>query len=150
MSFTGSVVIVNFNSGEHLAECLKSVAAYTPEARVVVIDNASSDGSDRVAEARPDRVTLHRNEADLGFARGVNQGLALVSGDLVLVLNPDCCLLPGAVELLAAELAQTSRVRDRGSADPERRRKCAGKRARRSDIADGLVRAIVAAHSPLS
>ena len=50
MSFTGSVVIVNFNSGEHLAECLKSVAAHAPEARVVVIDNASSDGSERVAD----------------------------------------------------------------------------------------------------
>jgi GT2 family glycosyltransferase len=106
MRFTGSVVIVNFNSGEHLAECLKSVAAHAPEARVVVIDNASSDGSERVAEARPDRVALHRNQTNLGFAHGVNQGLALVSGDLVLVLNPDCCLLPGAVELLAAELAK--------------------------------------------
>jgi len=106
MGFFGSVVIVSFNSGEHLAECLKSVAAYAPEARVVVIDNASGDGSDRVAEARPDQVTLHRNEVNLGFARGVNQGLARISSDLVLVLNPDCRLLPGAVELLAAELTK--------------------------------------------
>jgi GT2 family glycosyltransferase len=106
MSFTGSVIIVSFNSGEHLADCLKSVVAYAPEARVVVIDNASIDGSTRAAETRPDRVTLHRNETNLGFARGVNQGLALESADLVLVLNPDCCLLPGAVELLAAELAK--------------------------------------------
>ena len=106
MGFIGSVVIVSFNSGEHLAECLKSVAANAPEARVVVIDNASIDGSDRAGETRPERVTLHRNETNLGFARGVNQGLARVSSDLVLVLNPDCRLLPEAVDLLAAELAK--------------------------------------------
>jgi GT2 family glycosyltransferase len=105
MSFTGSVVIVNFNSGEHLAECLKSVAACAPDARVVVIDNASSDGSERVANTL-DRVTLYRNETNRGFARGINQALAEVSSGLVLVLNPDCRLLPEAVELLSAEIAK--------------------------------------------
>jgi GT2 family glycosyltransferase len=106
MGFTGSVVIVSFNSGEHLAECLKSVAAYAPEARVVVIDNASIDGSTGVAEGRPDRVVLHRNQTNLGFARGVNQGLSRVPSDYVLILNPDCRLLSGALDLLAAELAK--------------------------------------------
>lgn len=106
MSFTGSVIIVNFNSGGYLAECLASIAAHAPEAHAVVVDNASVDGSDRVAASRPGRVELQRNQTNLGFARGVNQGLAHASGDAVLVLNPDCRLLPGAVDRLVAELAQ--------------------------------------------
>src|SRR6478672_4763828 len=100
MSFTGSVVIVNFNSGQYLLRCLESVAEHAPAARVVVIDNASVDGSDRLAETTAGRVELVRSQANLGFARAVNQGLARAPGDLVLVLNPDCRLLPGAVDLL--------------------------------------------------
>jgi hypothetical protein len=106
MSFTGSVVIVSFNSGQYLLRCLESVAEHAPAARVVVIDNASVDGSERLAETSGGRVELLRNQTNLGFARAVNQGLARAPGDLVLVLNPDCRLLPGAVDLLAEELAR--------------------------------------------
>jgi GT2 family glycosyltransferase len=106
MSFTGLVVVVSFNSGEYLAECLASIAAHAPGARTVVIDNASTDGSHRAAEMWPERVEVRRNEKNLGFARGVNQGVSCASGDPVLVLNPDCRLLPWSVDLLAAELAQ--------------------------------------------
>ena len=57
MSFTGTVVIVSFNSREYLVECLESVAAHAPEAGTVVIDNASIDGTDRMVETRSGRVT---------------------------------------------------------------------------------------------
>jgi len=104
MTFNGSIVIVNFNSGAYLADCLASIAAYAPEAHVVVVDNASVDGSDRATASAPGRVELRPTGENLGFARGVNRGVAHASGDRVLLLNPDCRLLPGAVESLVAEL----------------------------------------------
>lgn len=109
MSFTGSIILVNFNSGSHLAAGLDSISAHAPDARTIVVDNASSDGSERAAERQAGRVTLVRNRENVGFARAVNQALALPEGkektSLVLLLNPDCRLLPGTIDRLSAELA---------------------------------------------
>jgi GT2 family glycosyltransferase len=105
MSDTSVVLIINFNSGEHLGSCLRSIVEHAPDARVIVIDNASTDGSECPAADMNDRVDLHRNTSNLGFARAVNQGLAQTRGDTVLLLNPDCRLLPGALVALQAELS---------------------------------------------
>lgn len=106
MSFRGTVIIVSFNSGACLARSLASIAAHAPEARVVVIDNASADGSTAHAALQDARVELHVNQHNVGFARGVNQGLALAVTEYVLILNPDCYLTPGAVDTLESELAR--------------------------------------------
>ena len=106
MSFRGAVIIVSFNSGACLARSLTSIATHAPGARVVVIDNASADGSTQHATLQDPRVELHVNQQNVGFARGVNQGLATVSTEYVLILNPDCYLMPGAVETLEGELAR--------------------------------------------
>jgi N-acetylglucosaminyl-diphospho-decaprenol L-rhamnosyltransferase len=99
---TTTVVLVNFNSGPHLEICLRSIAEHAPLADVIVIDNASRDGSEAAAAGR---ATLIRNAVNAGFARGVNQALAATRGDFVLILNPDCVLFAGAVQALEAELA---------------------------------------------
>jgi GT2 family glycosyltransferase len=104
MAFTGSIVIVNFNSGRRLGECLDSIAAHAADARVIVVDNASADGSEGSAARRSDRVHLLRNPENAGFARAVNQGLAMTDGDLVLILNPDCRLLADTLDPLTTEL----------------------------------------------
>jgi len=106
MSAPLAVVIVNYNSGRHLGRCLRSIQDHLTDApwQCAVIDNASGDSSERAAEGFAPRVTVRRNEANLGFARAANQGIAATSGELVLLLNPDCCLLPGAAEALSAEL----------------------------------------------
>ena len=104
MSFSGSIVIVNFNSGEYLARCLESIAEHAPAANVVVIDNASTDDSAGSAALRRNGVTLQVNPRNVGFGRAVNQGLAAASRHLVMLLNPDCYLLPGAADRLAEEL----------------------------------------------
>ena len=106
MSFRGAVIIVSFNSGACLARSLASIAAHAPGARVVVIDNASTDGSTRDAALQAPHVDLHVNPHNVGFGRGVNQGLAMVSTEYVLILNPDCYLTAGAVETLEGELAR--------------------------------------------
>ena len=105
MSFSGSIIIVSFNSGECLTRCLESIEAHAPAANVVVIDNASTDESTGSAALRRDGVTLQDNPRNLGFARAVNQGLA-ASRHLVMVLNPDCYLLPGAADRLEEELGR--------------------------------------------
>jgi hypothetical protein len=104
MSFSGSIVIVSFNSGPSLARCLDSIAQHVPAAHAIVVDNASTDGCTDSPALRRDRVTLLANRQNVGFARAVNQGLMAATGDLVMLLNPDSYLLAGAVEGLEEEL----------------------------------------------
>ncbi|WP_342149248.1 glycosyltransferase family 2 protein [Methylorubrum sp. SB2] len=85
------VVIVNWNAGPQLAACLSSLAACDAAAalRVVVVDNASTDGSAEGLERPGLSVTVLRNAENLGFARACNQGAAVGSADAILFLNPD-------------------------------------------------------------
>jgi N-acetylglucosaminyl-diphospho-decaprenol L-rhamnosyltransferase len=101
-----TVIIVNFNAGRALADALGSLGeglAGLPY-EVIVVDNDSRDGSAGVVPRDDPRVRLVRHPTNEGFGRGVNAGLALGGAPLVLLLNPDCTLMPGAVEPLRAEL----------------------------------------------
>ncbi|WP_209426850.1 glycosyltransferase family 2 protein [Pararhodobacter sp. SW119] len=93
-----SIVIVNWNTREMTAACLESVLAGLGDlaAEVIVVDNASDDGSaDMVADRFP-RAILIRNDANRGFAAANNQGFAIARGRHVLLLNSDT-LVHGAV-----------------------------------------------------
>lgn len=83
-----AAVIVTYDSEEFLPACLAAAVRYCGE--VVVIDNASSDGSVEVARKAGVRVIANRE--NLGFAGGVNQGFRETKAPLVLVLNPDAVL----------------------------------------------------------
>ena len=101
-----SVVIVNYNAGCELARALESITADL-RARpweAVVVDNASSDGSSAAVARFAPQARVLRNEQNLGFARGVNQGLAATSARVVLIINPDCSLVAGAYASLLHEL----------------------------------------------
>ena len=99
-SHTGiDIVIVTFNSADHLPACLASIPDRT---HVTVIDNASSDNSPDLAETMGCRVV--RNHTNLGFARAVNQALALTAAPLVLLLNPDAVLMHDTLDHLRAAL----------------------------------------------
>ena len=105
-----AVVVVTYNSGAVIADCLRSVEAALAEAgaaapRVLVVDNASADDTLAVAaDAFPEIEIVARGSND-GFAAGVNAGLSAVPGHDVLVLNPDVRLDVRAVELLRRRLA---------------------------------------------
>jgi hypothetical protein len=101
-----SVIIVNYNAGPDLRLALESLRENLPARRweAVVVDNASTDGSAAVVRDFAPDVRLIGNQTNVGFARGMNQGLAATSGAHALLMNPDCRLTPGAVEILAAEL----------------------------------------------
>ena len=107
-----SAILVNYNAGRELDVALQSIADNLSERawEAVVVDNASSDGSaDTVGRFAP-RARVLRNRDNVGFARGVNQGLAATSGPAVLIMNPDCRLSPGAFEALARELDASDQV----------------------------------------
>jgi len=86
-----SIVIPSWNTRDLLRACLQSVAAAEKPGptEVVIIDNASVDGSADMVEAEFPEVVLQRNDANEGFAIGCNQGMALSSGEYVLLLNAD-------------------------------------------------------------
>ena len=95
---TVHVVIVNWNSGAQLRECLQSFAAVADDdvaARVTVIDNASTDGSSEGLEASMPLAVV-RNTDNRGFGAACNQGAAGSEADFLLFLNPDTRLMPGS------------------------------------------------------
>ena len=100
-------VLVNYNAGSELRKALQSVADEMAGRawEGVVVDNASVDGSAAIAEAFAPQVRLLRNAANVGFGRGINQGVAASSAPLILIMNPDCRLVAGAVDSMRAELA---------------------------------------------
>ncbi len=100
-SRTLSIVIVNWNGGELLANCLASLerglGALAREAEVIVVDNGSSDASMQAATARPGVMAIC-NGANLGFGRACNIGARVARGGVLLFLNPDCEVGPGSIE----------------------------------------------------
>jgi len=101
------IVIVNWNSGDQLHRCLKSLARFAGAlpVRVVVVDNASTDGSADTLPQIADRpVTLIRNDRNIGFGRACNQGAMASEGDLILFLNPDAELFEGTLDRVADEM----------------------------------------------
>ncbi len=101
-----AAVIVNYNAGEELRLALQSVAHAVGRSpwEAVVVDNASTDGSEAIAREFEPQVRLICNAENVGFARAVNQGIAATRAPGVLVMNPDCRLDAGAIEILLAEL----------------------------------------------
>jgi GT2 family glycosyltransferase len=99
-----SVVIPNWNGREELAACLAALREQTvDELEVVVVDNASTDGSlEYVRDHHPEAITL-RLPVNRGFAGGVNAGIEASSGEFVALLNNDAIAQPRwAEEMLAA------------------------------------------------
>jgi N-acetylglucosaminyl-diphospho-decaprenol L-rhamnosyltransferase len=101
-----AAVIVNYNAGPELRRALQSIADELADGpwQGVVVDNASTDGSEAIADEFAPHVRLLRNATNVGFGRAVNQGVAATIAPTILVMNPDCYLRPGAVAALAAAL----------------------------------------------
>lgn len=97
-----SAVLVNYNAGPELRRALESIASEMNGRpwEAFVIDNASIDGSGAIAREFGSQVRAVNNVENVGFARGVNQGLHLASASTVLIMNPDCRLAPGAIAAL--------------------------------------------------
>jgi len=101
-----SIVIVTYNSTGHIDECLRSLIEQRPSINqeIVVVDNASTDGTASGIRARWSGVRVIDAGANLGFARANNIGIEQTSGELILLLNPDTSITPGALDSLVATL----------------------------------------------
>jgi N-acetylglucosaminyl-diphospho-decaprenol L-rhamnosyltransferase len=127
-AMTLSVVIVNWNTRDMLAQCLQSIvgdcgsqiAAANQKAsdqqsqqrsiEVFVVDNASIDGSVQMIKARFPWVRLIENAENLGFAQANNQAIDLANGEYILLLNSDTEVHPGALAALIDFMEKTPKA----------------------------------------
>ena len=100
-----AIAIVNYNTREHLRACLASVASEQCE-EVVVVDNASSDGSAEMVQSNYPWVRLVTNQVNCGYGAAANQAIASCSSRYVLLLNSDTLLRPGTLQVLGNYLDQ--------------------------------------------
>lgn len=117
MSVDFSVIVVSWNTRELLRQCLQSIVdepgieivaagaqssgAARLAAEMIVVDNASDDGSGQMVQADFPQARLIANRHNAGFAAANNQAIAQARGRVLLLLNPDAYLLPGALAGLA-------------------------------------------------
>jgi GT2 family glycosyltransferase len=101
-----SVIVLNYNGKGYLERCLSSLREQTHrDFEVIVVDNASSDGSADYLKDNFPWVKLVRNSDNLGFAGGTNSGIRASQGDLILTLNNDTWADEHFVERLAEPMA---------------------------------------------
>jgi GT2 family glycosyltransferase len=106
------IVVVSWNVRPFLERCLQSVFSgrELPPLRVVVVDNASADGSaDMVRRSYPS-VRVIQTGANLGFPAAVNRAIELGWGEFVLLLNPDAVLSSDALQKLLRVMREQERV----------------------------------------
>jgi GT2 family glycosyltransferase len=107
MSLRLSIVIVSFNTRADLERCLDSLFSTPPSVthEIVVVDNASRDGSPDAVRARWPSVRVIQQATNAGFSAANNAGIRASSGELILLLNSDCTVPAGAVDTPIARLA---------------------------------------------
>lgn len=96
-----SVIVVSYNTQDKLRQCLRAIE---PEHEVIVVDNASADGSAEMVAGDFPHVRLIANSENVGFGPANNQGLDVMTRELALFLNSDCYADPNAIRKLAAAL----------------------------------------------
>ena len=109
MSVVISIIIVNYNAGGFLKNCVDSILWSNMDSEIIVVDNASSDDSLVALQGLP-HLTIIKNPVNLGFAAGCNIGIHSASGGALLFLNPDCALQPDALSVMVAALSSDSSV----------------------------------------
>ena len=109
-----SIIIVNYNAADFLKNCITSLFEHISDDityEIIVVDNASSDGSSVMVEKEfGDKVALIASKENLGFSRGNNAGVAVSKGRYVLFLNPDTVMRAGTLEKTIAFMDQTEKA----------------------------------------
>ncbi|MBI3796940.1 MAG: glycosyltransferase family 2 protein [Deltaproteobacteria bacterium] len=95
-----SIVIVSWNCRAELLDCLQSVVRYpySGAQEIIVVDNASSDGTVEAARQRFPAVRVFEAGVNIGFARAANLGLKAAKGEHILFLNPDTLISAGSLD----------------------------------------------------
>ena len=107
-----SIVIVTWNCKKYLQDCLDSIAGYRRDSavEVIVVDNASQDGTPEMVRDFYPEVTLVATGANLGFPRGTNVGIQRSSGKYLSLINPDVRVLDGCIQKMMAYMDDNPRV----------------------------------------
>lgn len=107
-----SVIVVNWNGEAYVAECLDALLVQTyPRTEIIVVDNGSTDGSVSLLRDRyGEKIRLIVNRDNRGFTGGNNDGMAVASGDYVVLINNDATADPGWVAALVREAETDPRV----------------------------------------
>ena len=107
-----AIVIVTYNSRRDIEGCLQSLTSAPPACahEIVVVDNASADATAQYVREQWPAVRVIDAGGNLGFAKANNLGIRATAGDLVLLLNPDTVVPPGAVDALIRALDTTSNI----------------------------------------
>jgi GT2 family glycosyltransferase len=109
LATTMAVVIVNYNTCQHLRACLATIECEAAT-EVVVVDNASTDGSVTMVQDEYPWVQLELNKANPGYGSAANQAIDRCQAQYVLLLNSDTHLQPGALQALKAYLDEHPKV----------------------------------------
>ena len=104
------VCIVNYNTRDHLRACLDALSAEPADRAVIVVDNASPDGSAEMVRQEFPSVHLIANTVNQGFGAAANQAIAACRSPYLLLLNGDTRVLPGALRSLAGYLDRYPRA----------------------------------------
>lgn len=107
-----SIVIVNFNSGNFLVECLDSLDQVKNEAdlKIWIVDNASSDDSIKKARNKYPQVNYLLNKENLGFGKANNLALRKIENEYILILNPDCQVKSGTLKFMLDFMEKNPKV----------------------------------------
>ena len=96
------IVIVNWNAGDYLRDCIRSMKEALTDSfelkNIVVVDNASSDNSLDTIEKIDPRVKVIRNDSNVGFGKACNKGVWSCNSEFILILNPDTRLFSNSID----------------------------------------------------
>ena len=99
-----SIIVLNYNTGPILKKCIDSILQTTknlenPKSELILIDNASVDeGIKNIKNAKG--INKIQNTLNIGFSKGINQGIKIAHGEYILLLNPDTVAKAGAIQKL--------------------------------------------------
>ena len=107
-----SIIILNWNTRDLLSRCLDAVTQHVGDIchEIIVVDNASTDGSQALLAARYPNVRLVQNTDNVGFAKANNRGMRESNGRTVLLLNSDAFVTVGALQAMLQVMASQPRA----------------------------------------
>lgn len=107
-----SIIIVNHNTKQQLEKCLESVRRYEPdtEKEVIIVDNGSSDSSQKMLETSYPEISLIRNPTNIGPSKARNQAIKQSKGQYILLLDSDTYLVEPIIDKLKAFLKTNESV----------------------------------------
>ena len=105
-----SVIVVAYNPGHFLRDCVTSIYSTQPQVEIVVVDNASTDGAVKDVKTEFPIIRVVRSEQNNGFGAGNNLGATHATGTFLVFLNPDAIVTDGWLEALVRPLVEDHSV----------------------------------------